>query len=221
MLDQDHQYFLAEATKSLNLADVSQSEDGNDELFFDCASSYAAGRLYARTIGLSDEARQATCYTIEDLQEIHRYSDLALVTSSPHFRFYAGVPTTTKRQLHIGTLFVLDTKPQPLLTRNQEQFLRTVSHLIMNHLEIRTEAESRKKLMRMSAGLNAFVEGKSRVNHHRSATKRRTSHSRSNEQRSDKAISVREMNMSSTSGFDIPKPEKVVSFPIACGVCAQ
>lgn len=39
----------------------------------------------------------------------------------------------------------------------------------MGHMEVFREAEERKKVMRMSRGLNAFVEGKSALSHHDSA----------------------------------------------------
>ena len=64
--------------------------------------------------------------------------------------------------MNIGSLFIIDNKPRPRLTIDQEMFLGTIAKTVMTHLEINSEAEERKRAMRMSRGLNAFVEGKSR-----------------------------------------------------------
>lgn len=64
--------------------------------------------------------------------------------------------------MNIGSLFIIDGKPRPELSANQEEFLGTIATTIMKHMEINSEAEERKRAMRMSRGLNAFVEGKSR-----------------------------------------------------------
>ena len=43
---------------------------------------------------------------------------------------------------------------------DQEAFLGTISQTIMKHMETTSEAEERKKVLRLSHGMNAFVEGK-------------------------------------------------------------
>ena len=84
------------------------------------------------------------------------------MTGFPFFRFYAGTPLTTKRGVNIGSLFIIDDKPRSRLSASQEEFLGTIATTVMKHMEINSEAEERKRAMRMSRGLNAFVEGKSR-----------------------------------------------------------
>lgn len=69
---------------------------------------------------------------------------------------------TTKRDVNIGSLFIIDDQPRARLSADQEEFLGTIARTIMKHMEINSEAEERKRAMRMSRGLNAFVEGKSR-----------------------------------------------------------
>jgi hypothetical protein len=85
------------------------------------------------------------------------------VKGDPKWRFYSGCPLTTKKSLNIGAVCILDDKPRPGLTPDQEEFVATVSQTIMRHLEMKREAEERKKGTRMSRGLNAFVEGKTSV----------------------------------------------------------
>ncbi len=64
--------------------------------------------------------------------------------------------------MNIGSLFIIDDQPRARLSADQEVFLGTIAKTIMKHMEINSEAEERKRGMRMSRGLNAFVEGKSR-----------------------------------------------------------
>ena len=64
--------------------------------------------------------------------------------------------------MNIGSLFIIDDKPRPQLSASQEEFLGTIATTVMKHMEINSEADERKRAMRMSSGLNAFVEGKSR-----------------------------------------------------------
>ena len=60
-------------------------------------------------------------------------------------------------------MYIVDDKPRPHLTADQEAFLGTIAQTVMNHMEMSREAEERKKIMRLSHGMNAFVEGKTRL----------------------------------------------------------
>ena len=44
-----------------------------------------------------------------------------------------------------------------------EAILGTISQTIMKYMETTSEAEERKKVMRLSQGMNAFVEGKTKL----------------------------------------------------------
>lgn len=91
-----------------------------------------------------------------------RFCQLPFVTDAPFFKFYAGTPLTTRNNVNIGSLFILDNRVRPQLSASQEDFLGTIAKTVMKHMEVTSEAEERKRAMRMSRGLNAFVEGKSR-----------------------------------------------------------
>ena len=70
---------------------------------------------------------------------------------------------TTKRGINIGSIFIIDDVVRPPLSLDQESFLGTISQTIMRHMETTSEAEERKKVMRLSHGMNAFVEGKTKL----------------------------------------------------------
>lgn len=106
------------------------------------------------------------CFEVTDLSKDDRFSSLPFVTGSPYFKYYAGTPLTTKKGINIGSLFILDNKVRKSLNSEQRRFLGTVAQTIMAHLETLREALKRKNGIRMSRGLNAFVEGKSSLTVH-------------------------------------------------------
>ena len=83
------------------------------------------------------------------------------MTGPPFFKYYAGTPLTSTKGINIGSLFILDNVVRPRLTIAQQSFLGSIAQIVMEHMETSREALEMKKVMRMSRGLNAFVEGKS------------------------------------------------------------
>jgi GAF domain-containing protein len=71
---------------------------------------------------------------VGDAQKDARFQDNPLVTGEPHLRFYAGVPLTTPQGLTVGTLCVLDTKPQQL-NASQLQMLELLASALMNAMD--------------------------------------------------------------------------------------
>ena len=163
MIDREKQYFVAESTKTLDLVDNNKSEDAGDGLWFGCGTVDKSGRLCEKTIELPPSLASPSLFTVTDLSKDERFNQLPFVTGSPCFRFYAGTPLTTKKGVNIGSLFILDDVVRPRLSDDHELFLATIAQTIMKHMEITMEAEERKKVMRLSLGMNAFVEGKSRL----------------------------------------------------------
>ena len=176
LIDREKQYFVAESTKTLDLIDTNKSEIEGDGLWFGCGTVDKAGRLCEKTVGLPASVGLAPCFTVTDLSQDERFNELPFVTGAPYFRFYAGTvskvhnlrkiaanleqPLTTKRGINIGSLFILDDVVRDKLNGDQEAFLGTIAQTIMKHMEIASEAEERVKAMRLSHGMNAFVEGK-------------------------------------------------------------
>ena len=70
---------------------------------------------------------------------------------------------TTNRGVNIGSLCIFDNVVRPPLSHDHAQFLATIAQTVMKHMEITKEADERNKVMRLSLGMNAFVEGKSRL----------------------------------------------------------
>lgn len=164
MIDRQKQYFVAESTKTLDLVNNNKSEEDGDGLWFGCGTVSKSGRLCEKTIELPPSlACSPSLFTVTDLSKDERFNQLPFVAESPYFRYYAGTPLTTKRGVNIGSLFILDDVVRPRLSHDHEQFLATIAETVMKHMEITKEAEERKKVMRLSLGMNAFVEGKSRL----------------------------------------------------------
>ncbi|KAK3178063.1 hypothetical protein OEA41_000195 [Lepraria neglecta] len=163
LIGRETQYFVAESTKTLDLVDNQKYEVEGDSLWFGCGSVDKAGRLCEKTIELPPALGRAPCFTVTDLSKDERFNQLPFVSGPPYFKFYAGTPLTTRRGINIGSLFVVDDVVRPSLNADQEAFLGTIAQTIMKHMETSREAEERKKVMRLSHGMNAFVKGKSRM----------------------------------------------------------
>ncbi|KAI4201143.1 MAG: hypothetical protein LQ350_003458 [Teloschistes chrysophthalmus] len=135
------QYFLAEATKYTDITNHGPREVGNEDMWLGHGAIDKTGGL---------------C-------EDERFSQLSIVTDAPHLRFYAGTPLTTSNGVNIGSFFIFDDKVRSGLTPNEETYFGSVAATIMSNLELAREAKERGKVLRMSRGLNAFVEGKDSV----------------------------------------------------------
>ena len=164
MIDREKQYHVAESTKTLDLLNNNRSEEEGDGLWFGCGTLDKAGGLCENTIKLPPSVTSSpSLFTVTDLSKDERFNQLPCVTGSPHFRFYAGTPLTTKRGINIGALCIFDSVVRSRLSRDHEEFLSTIAQTIMKHMEVTKEADERNKVMRLSLGMNAFVEGKSRL----------------------------------------------------------
>lgn len=148
----------------MDLVNNNKSEVEGDGLWFGCGTVDKSGRLCEKTIELPPSLGRHPCFTVQDLSKDERFNQLPFVTGPPYFKFYAGTPLTTKKGINIGSLFIIDDVVRNSLTADQEQFLGTIAQTIMMHMETVAEAEERKKVMRLSLGMNAFVEGRSRLN---------------------------------------------------------
>ncbi|KAJ5130647.1 uncharacterized protein N7515_006686 [Penicillium bovifimosum] len=94
-----------------------------------------------------------------DLSQDARYKDLPFVQGKPNFRFYAGTPLTTERNINIGCFFVLDTKPHADFDESEKEIMTTMSTLIMDFLKVSRQASEGRRATRLSRGLSCFVEG--------------------------------------------------------------
>jgi GAF domain-containing protein len=84
---------------------------------------------------------------VQDALKDTRFADSALVTRSPHIRFYAGFPLATPEGLALGMLCAIDRKPRQLTTE-QHHAMQALARQVMALLELR----------RVSAGLAEALE---------------------------------------------------------------
>ena len=84
---------------------------------------------------------------VQDALKDTRFADSALVTRSPHIRFYAGFPLATPEGLALGMLCAIDRKPRQL-SAEQHHAMQALARQVMALLELR----------RVSAGLAEALE---------------------------------------------------------------
>lgn len=80
---------------------------------------------------------------VTDATKDDRFKDNPLVTGRPDIRFYAGMPLKTPKGVNLGTLCVIDTKPNSL-TDGQVEALRILSHQVIKNLEMRLKMRELK-----------------------------------------------------------------------------
>ena len=77
---------------------------------------------------------------VEDARKDDRFHDNPFVVGEPHVIFYAGVPLVTEEGLPLGTLCVIDNKPNKL-TPQQAEALSALSKQVMKLLELRKKKQ--------------------------------------------------------------------------------
>jgi GAF domain-containing protein len=86
-------------------------------------------------------------FIVRDTTKDPRFAQSPLVTRSPKIRFYAGAPIMSPEKHILGTLCVMDHVPR-LLTPEQTQALRALSHQVMIQLVMRRELLELKRVSR-------------------------------------------------------------------------
>ncbi|MCW9041534.1 MAG: PAS domain-containing protein, partial [Flavobacteriales bacterium] len=100
-------------------------------------------------------------FIVEDARKDKRFKDNPLVTSKPNIIFYAGVPLISEEGIPLGTLCVIDEKPNVL---NSEQLLslKSLANQIMQLLILRKKNieinESKKIINQETEQLNNIIE---------------------------------------------------------------
>ena len=79
-------------------------------------------------------------FEVEDAIADPRFVDNPLVTGYPHIRFYAGAPLIAANGTKLGTLCVIDNKPNKL-NQKQRKLLVVLARDIVTQLEMRKESE--------------------------------------------------------------------------------
>jgi GAF domain-containing protein len=73
---------------------------------------------------------------VRDALKDARFADSALVTRSPHIRFYAGFPLASPEGFTLGTLCAIDRKPRQLFPE-QKTAMASLARQVMALLELR------------------------------------------------------------------------------------
>lgn len=79
-------------------------------------------------------------FQVTDAVVDSRFRDNPLVLGNPGIRFYAGYPLVTSEGLTLGMFCIIDTKPRPGLTTEQQNILKQLARIVM--LRIRDLRES-------------------------------------------------------------------------------
>jgi GAF domain-containing protein len=140
VVDEDAQYFIAEATKTLNLHDGIQHGDG-DALWMGCGSTSRSEALCANTIEQQAGLDNYASFSVNDLSKDDRFCRLPYVANPPNFRYYAGTPLITRSGVPIGSVFVIDDRPRGPPTEAEIEFLGVMARNVMEYLEMRRENE--------------------------------------------------------------------------------
>ncbi|OMP85764.1 Hybrid signal transduction histidine kinase B [Diplodia seriata] len=177
LIDRETQYFVAESTKTLDLANSDESEDPGDAIWAGCNMSVPKrGRLCEHTLEQAPSPDGSpACFEVLDLTKDDRFNSLPFVAGEPHFRYYVGVPLKTKKGIPIGSLFAMDVKVREPLKESSKKFLTIMASNVMAHLELMKEKEDRKRAVNMNMCLAAFVDPE----HPLRKRKRTVSHQRS------------------------------------------
>ncbi len=96
--------------------------------------------------------QQSDVFVIADTTKDARTAGNPLVTGDPHVRFYAGVSLRTPEGTALGTLCVLDTKPN-VLSEKQAFTLRTLARHVMTQLALRRALKERRDSDRRNAAI--------------------------------------------------------------------
>jgi len=81
---------------------------------------------------------------IPDMMTDQRFIDNPLVVNDPNVRFYAGAPLITSDGQRVGSICVIDLKPNEL-TKQQEFILKMLSRQAINMMEFRISVELLEK----------------------------------------------------------------------------
>jgi diguanylate cyclase (GGDEF)-like protein len=112
-----------------------------DRQWFKAAIGLTHRETHRNVSFCSHAIEQTDLFLVEDATTDLRFSENALVTGDPHFRFYAGIPIQAPGGAAIGTLCVIDTVPRQLRT-DQKEALRILADQVKARIELRLKQKA-------------------------------------------------------------------------------
>ena len=161
LIDKDTLYFVAEATKTLDLEDQDQFDELGDGLYYGAINIPKKGGLQEWTLAQAPIYKDGKIipahFEVLDMSHHAHFKDNPHVATDPYFRYYCGVPITTENNVNIGCLFVLDTGLKPAMKLAQLKILTTCARNIMTHLQTVKEAHDKKRAIRTNMLMAEFI----------------------------------------------------------------
>lgn len=175
LFDRQHQYIVAEATRSMPLSASTKYASQNHLWLCGTAIPRAFGICEHVLIGATTEASRNGIFpptpvldgdgdlpvaVVPDLATDQRFCERPYIEAAPYNRFYAGVPIRSPKGINIGVYCIFDDRPRSGLDSDEVAFLREISHTVMDYLDARRVNESYRRSERMVHGLGNFIEGR-------------------------------------------------------------
>ncbi|KXT07107.1 hypothetical protein AC578_2442 [Pseudocercospora eumusae] len=161
LVGKDCTYFVAEATRTLDLGDTSQSEHANDGLWYGSISAPKKGGLVEWTLAqdprIVDGQEVPAHYEVLDMSKNPRWMNNSFVNSEPYFRYYCGVPLRTENDINIGALFLLDDRPRDSTSLVRLRVLLTLAQNIMAHMRTVKEAHEKQRAISLNMCMADFI----------------------------------------------------------------
>ncbi|KAJ5471382.1 CheY-like superfamily [Penicillium desertorum] len=85
------------------------------------------------------------------------------MAGAPYFRYYAGTPLTTATGINIGSLYVIDRRPNICLSELHKETLSDIGDAVMDYLETYRQPLESDRLENLLTSLNSFVQGEDSV----------------------------------------------------------
>ncbi|KAF2756857.1 hypothetical protein EJ05DRAFT_466094 [Pseudovirgaria hyperparasitica] len=154
LTDRQTQYFVAEGVGGFD-----GSETYDETEWAACTSVPREGRLCEQTLQQQPKNPGDPAYfEILNLAEDPRYNHLPFIAGPPSFRYYCGVPITTKKGINIGSLFAVDVVPRKPIAPRMLQFMAGIAKNVMTHLELLRDKADKRRALNMNMCLAAFVD---------------------------------------------------------------
>ncbi|KAF2397682.1 hypothetical protein EJ06DRAFT_532676 [Trichodelitschia bisporula] len=168
LIDGQHQYIVAEATRSHALAKAGHCTPG-DEIYLGVSKLDITFGVCPRTIAtFTDETGTQVIrspnvigekdrYIIKDFVADPHYRQCPYVTGFPYMRSYAEVPITSPLGYVLGSYCVVHNEVRDFDNDATIFILREISQTIMEHLDLVRIKQNRLRSEQLIKGLNVFV----------------------------------------------------------------